>query len=110
MWGFLIDIFTFIVFCLEISVCKQCCPDQTPRSAASEQGLHCLYMPSKRVSCLKTDNVTDNVIGQAVSINSVFTKFWGQMTSFAKRNFLQGYFHIKDRDRIKPLPLSTSRN
>ena len=35
------DVFTFIVFSIEIPISKQCDTDEMPRFAASELGLHC---------------------------------------------------------------------
>ena len=40
----MVYIFIFDVFRVEIIVCKQCRPDQTPRSVVSDLGLHCLFM------------------------------------------------------------------
>ena len=39
--------FHFYHILIEIPVSKQCRPDQTPRSAASDFGLHCLPMSQK---------------------------------------------------------------
>ena len=39
---------------IEIPVSKQCTPNQMPpRSAASDLGLHCLYIPSERFTVWK---------------------------------------------------------
>ena len=43
----------FVIFCKEITVKYSVDPDQRPRSAASERGLYCLHMSSKRNSSLK---------------------------------------------------------
>ena len=37
----------FISFLIEITVSKQCSPDQTPRFVASDLGLHCLPRSQK---------------------------------------------------------------
>ena len=41
-------IFIFIQILIEQSVSKQGDPDQTPRSVASDLGLHCLSVPHKK--------------------------------------------------------------
>ena len=38
------NIFSFIVFYLEIPISKQCCTVHKPHSAASELGLHYLFI------------------------------------------------------------------
>ena len=43
------NVFTFIAFCIEISVSNRKESDQMLHSAMSELGLHCLHMSLKRV-------------------------------------------------------------
>ena len=49
------DVFIFILSCLEIYERSSADPDQTPHSAASEQGLFCLELYTEDVFKDKVD-------------------------------------------------------
>ena len=62
-------------------------PDQTPRSAASDQGLHCLCRPAVRIlrknTVLRSTNFTFNIYIIDIKQNIIFTAVMEIKLSYA---------------------------
>ena len=72
--------FIFIIFLIEINVIKSVDPDQTPRFAASDLGLHCLPMSQTqkwdaRLICVKVKDTTCFPILKLIAIIIIINNY-----------------------------------